>query len=143
MEIKKCSSCGDLKEIDQFYKGAGKCKTCQHAYNAIHNAVNKDKYRKYNRVSIKRSYDRGQTFMNRHRAICGCSKCGEKRFWVIDYHHIVPKTKDHPVTYYKTYTLEKLKAELRKCIPLCRNCHMDFHYQEKIYKINIEEYLNK
>jgi hypothetical protein len=80
--------------------------------------------------------------MNKHRALCGCQKCGDKRFWLIDYHHIDPKEKDHHITYYKMCKLEILKNEIKKCIPLCRNCHTDFHYQEKQTGITINEYLN-
>jgi hypothetical protein len=142
MEIKTCPNCSKNKSINEFYKGAGKCKPCQHAYNKIHNEKNKDKYRKYQRKSNKTCYDRGQTFINKHRALCGCKKCGEKRYWVIDYHHVDPSTKDNPIPYYKSCTLETLKTELKKCIPLCRNCHTDFHYQEKQSRIGIKEYLN-
>lgn len=142
MKNKTCPNCNKTKSIDEFYKGAGKCKLCQHAYNKIHNEKNKDKYREYQRKSSKSCYNRGQTFINKHRAICGCIKCGEKRYWIIDYHHIDPNTKDNPIPYYKSCTLEILKTELRKCIPLCRNCHTDFHYQEKQNGISIKEYLN-
>jgi hypothetical protein len=142
MENKTCPNCNETKPINEFYKGAGKCKICQHSYNKIHNEKNKEKYKKYQRKSSKVCYDRGQTFINKHRAICGCMKCGEKRYWVIDYHHINPNTKDHPIPYYKSCTLETLKTELRKCIPLCRNCHTDFHYQEKQSGIGIKEYLD-
>ncbi len=142
METKTCPNCAKTKLIDEFYKGGGKCKICQHDYNKTHNKENKDKYRKYQRKSNKKSYDRGQDFMNKHRALCGCQKCGDKRYWVIDYHHINPSEKDHPITYYKTSTLEILKKEIKKCIPLCRNCHTDFHYQEKQTNITIQEYLN-
>ena len=141
METKLCPSCNKDKLINEFYKGAGKCKTCQHAYNKIHNEKNKDKYLKYQRKANKKSYNRGQEFINKHRALCGCQKCGDKRYWVIDYHHINPNEKDHPITYYKTSTLDILKKEIKKCIPLCRNCHTDFHYQEKEKNITLKEYL--
>jgi predicted HNH restriction endonuclease len=32
--------------------------------------------------------------------------------------------------------------ELKKCIPLCSNCHRDFHYLEKKDGISIDEYVN-
>ena len=142
METKICPVCNKEKLLNEYYKNAGKCKTCQHEYNKEHNKKNYDKYRKYQKKSTKISYHRGQTFMNKHRALCGCQKCGEKRYWIIDYHHKDPSEKDFSVPYYKTAKLEKLKLEIKKCIPLCRNCHMDFHYQEKQTGISIEEYLN-
>jgi hypothetical protein len=145
MKEKRCSKCDVIKSITEFRKNGnywmGKCKSCQYEYTKTHNEKNKNRYKKYVKKSTKMCYDRGQTFMNKHRAICGCQKCGDKRYWLIDYHHINPQEKDFPITYYKTAKLEKLKEEIRKCIPLCRNCHTDFHYQEKIIGININNYL--
>lgn len=142
METKTCPSCNEQKLLSEYYKNAGKCKKCQHKYNKKHNEKNKDKYSKYQRKANKKAYDRGQTFMNKHRAICGCQKCGEKRYWIIDYHHLDPNEKEFHVTYYKTSKLSVLKEEIKKCVPLCRNCHMDFHHQEKQTGISIEEYLD-
>jgi hypothetical protein len=143
---KKCSKCNKTKPISEFRKNGkwwmGKCKPCQLEYTKKHNEQNKDKYKKYFVKSQKSAYDRGQTFINKHRALVGCQKCGEKRYWVIDYHHVNPSQKDHPVTYYKTAALEVLKKELKKCIPLCRNCHTDFHHLEKKTRITIKDYLN-
>jgi predicted HNH restriction endonuclease len=31
--------------------------------------------------------------------------------------------------------------ELKKCIPICSNCHREFHYLEKQNNITIKEYL--
>jgi len=141
MELKTCPSCQHQKPKTDFYKNSGKCKLCQHDYNKSHNIKNKEKYKKYNRKSSKMCYDRGQTLMDKHRALVGCLKCKDKRYWLIDYHHLDPKQKDHSIPYYKTSRLETLKNEIRKCIPLCRNCHTDFHYQEKTKGMTIKEYL--
>ena len=143
MKTKTCPSCNEIKLINEFYKNGGKCKICQHEYNKVHNEKNKEKYLKYQRKANKKSYDRGQMFINKHRALCGCQKCGDKRYWVIDYHHVDPNEKDYPITYYKTHKLDILKKEIKKCIPLCRNCHTDFHHQEKEKGISIKEYLEK
>ena len=29
-----------------------------------------------------------------------------------------------------SFSLEKIKKEIEKCVLLCRNCHADYHYQE-------------
>lgn len=144
---KQCSKCNIVKPITDFRKNGngwmGACKPCQYIYTQAHNKVNKEKYKKYIRRAVKKQYDKGQEFLNRHRALVGCRKCGDKRFWLIDYHHLDPKTKNHPIPYFKTGSIKVLKLELKKCITLCRNCHTDFHYKEKTEKITIEKYLKK
>jgi hypothetical protein len=141
MELKTCPSCTQQKQLTDFYKNSGKCKLCQHAYNKNHNVKNKVKYSKYSKKANKKANDRGQQFINRHKSLVGCLKCSDKRYWLIDYHHLDPKEKDKPVPYYKNRTLDILKIEIRKCITLCRNCHTDFHHQEKTKGMKIEDYL--
>lgn len=38
-------------------------------------------------------------------------------------------------------SLSKTLEEIEKCIPLCANCHREFHYLEKENNITIDEYL--
>jgi hypothetical protein len=57
-----------------------------------------------------------------------CVKCGESRYYVIDFHHIDPTTKKFNVGTAKTYSIQTLTDEVKKCICLCRNCHQEFHY---------------
>lgn len=144
--MKQCTKCKKTKPLTEFRKNGeyfnSKCKPCQLEYTREHNRKNQKKYQKYNRKSSKRSYNRSQSLINRHKTFCGCQKCGEKRYWLIDYHHLDPTQKDFHVAYYKTASLPKLKDEIRKCIPLCRNCHTDFHFQEKQTGISIKDYLN-
>jgi hypothetical protein len=145
MEEKKCTKCGVIKSILEFRKNGkyfqSKCKPCQYKYTQSHNEKNKERYKKYQLIANHRSYDRGQTFINKHRALCGCQKCGDKRFWLIDYHHINPEEKDFMIGTVMR-GIEITKEELKKCIPLCSNCHRDFHYLEKKDGISIEEYVN-
>lgn len=135
-----CPKCNQEKPLGDFYKNAGKCKSCQHEYNKVHNKENKIKYSKYQKKSNRMVYYRGQDFINRYKKICGCKKCREKRYWVLDCHHINSKDKVNPITYYKSCTIKTIKYELRKCIILCRNCHSDFHFLEKTQNITLENY---
>jgi hypothetical protein len=56
-----------------------------------------------------------------------------------------PSTKYKGVTnlQFNAYGIKRIKDEIRKCVPICRNCHMEFHYLER-NKIsnNFQEYLN-
>jgi hypothetical protein len=74
----------------------------------------------------------------------GCIKCGEKRPWIIDLHHVNPKTKKFGISrgVRDPVTLRDFVKELKKCVPLCRNHHGDFHHREVYDKITLEEYIN-
>ena len=128
---KKCNKCFEVKSITEFYIGKGSCKTCTKAYTALHNKKNYKKYYdKYTKKAVKRAWQRGQEFFNRYKGFCGCKKCGDKRHYVLDFHHIDPNTKQRPITYYKHLSMEVLKKEIRNCEVLCSNCHREKHYLE-------------
>ncbi len=63
---------------------------------------------------------------------CKCSKCGESRWWVLDFHHVDPDKKEDSIhNLLRNSTKEKVKEEINKCIVLCANCHRDLHYQKQ------------
>ena len=40
------------------------------------------------------------------------------------------------------YSIERIKKEIRKCVPLCRNCHAEYHHLERQKEIiTFEQYL--
>jgi hypothetical protein len=57
----------------------------------------------------------------------GCAICGEKRFPCLDMHHIEEKKYSINRLVQEGATLERLLAELAKCIVLCANCHRVVH----------------
>lgn len=60
-----------------------------------------------------------------------CIKCGENRWWVLDFHHRDPKQKDTSVSrLIKSASRERVLKEIKKCDVLCSNCHRDLHYKE-------------
>ena len=55
--------------------------------------------------------------------LCGYSKCIKS----LDFHHKDPNEKDFGIGTGFTRSWEKVKAELDKCILVCRNCHGEIH----------------
>jgi uncharacterized protein YerC len=56
-----------------------------------------------------------------------CEKCGYDRcIRNLQFHHINPKEKDFTIGG-KSYSFEKLKMEVDKCILVCSNCHGEIH----------------
>jgi Zn finger protein HypA/HybF involved in hydrogenase expression len=94
-----------------------------------------------NLAKQKRSY-KHREFINEYKAKCSCSKCGENRSYVLDFHHIDPTQKSFNLGDASKYSFEKVELELEKCITLCRNCHSEFHHFEKEQGVTIENYLS-
>jgi len=67
--------------------------------------------------------------------ICGYNKC----VTALDFHHKDPKTKDFTISG-KSYSFERLKNEVDKCILVCSNCHSEIH--EEINEIGYSKLIN-
>ena len=72
-----------------------------------------------------------------------CIKCGDDRFYVLDFHHISENGKDFNIgsMAWRSLNIEKIKKEADKCFIICSNCHREFHYLEKEFNITINEYV--
>lgn len=56
-----------------------------------------------------------------------CVKCGYKKsISALSFHHLDPTKKDFTISS-KTYSFERLKKEVDKCILVCSNCHIEIH----------------
>lgn len=59
-----------------------------------------------------------------------CIKCGENRWWVLEFHHRNPNEKEKTITKASWQWGEKrFSEEIAKCDVLCANCHRDLHFQ--------------
>lgn len=60
-----------------------------------------------------------------------CSNCGYcKNLAAIDFHHVIPETKEYDWGHLSKRSWPDIVKELKKCIALCRNCHMELHHPE-------------
>lgn len=55
----------------------------------------------------------------------GCIVCGEKEICCLDFHHI--HDKEFEVSTGTEVSLDRLIAEINKCVVLCANCHRKLH----------------
>ncbi|MFA5368967.1 MAG: hypothetical protein WC303_03130 [Candidatus Paceibacterota bacterium] len=135
METKYCYKCKCDKSINDFHKNPTKkdglqtmCKDCRKKYHKNHYDCNKeiykDKAKKYKKsimewfIEIKKDLK--------------CSKCGEDRYWILDFHHINPNEKDIDVSsLLNTANKKRILNEIKKCTVYCANCHRDLHFQER------------
>lgn len=123
-----CNKCNQPKLKENYYFSNGKlaqkvCKDCvrkkeKEKYQQVHNKI----------IEFKEKYP--------------CKKCGCNKHYLIDFHHINPEEKDFSISENTHAKFETLLKEIEKCIPLCSNCHREFHYLEKNKNISLNEYLD-
>jgi hypothetical protein len=136
MKKKFCNKCKKDKSVDDFHKNPTKkdglqsmCKECRKNYHREHYLKNKEKYIKntqnYKNIII-------EWFINEKKKL-KCKKCGENKFWLLDFHHRESKEKDIEISKLaRIGSKKRLIEEMKKCDVLCSNCHRDLHYQENI-----------
>lgn len=129
MDTKICSKCGKELPLTDFYsRGKGQrradCKECHKNY-------------------VKGKYNERKEFVSQIKAEFGCAKCGEKREYMLDFHHKNPSIKDDTIARITSNNnkMENIQKEIDKCVVLCSNCHREFHYFENKQQMTIEEYL--
>ncbi len=56
---------------------------------------------------------------------CGYSRCPE----ALEFHHKDPSQKDFGLSMGNSYSLERMKIEVDKCMLVCANCHREIHVE--------------
>ena len=57
----------------------------------------------------------------------GCILCGESTLECLDFHHTDPNEKEFNIASNRLKDLERVKAEIEKCVVVCANCHRKIH----------------
>ena len=129
------------------------CKECDKEYKRTYYAKNREKvnavrrerynndptYKAKAKVANAKSYKKNKAARNAHEKEyrndlqefveglkTSCRKCGEDRPWLIQFHHIIPDNKNFQIQ--ATHSKAKLDEEAKKCICLCSNCHIEYHF---------------
>ena len=131
MDTKICSKCGKELPLTEYYsRGNGQlraeCMKCHSNY-------------------VKGKYQERKNLVNEIKLDVGCAKCGERRPYMLDFHHKDPSIKDTTIARLTSNrnNIEDIQKEIDKCIVLCSNCHREFHHFEFVDNTTIEEYLLK
>jgi hypothetical protein len=82
----------------------------------------------YMRMAVKRRRrklrEMARTSKGNKCAICGYDKCQR----VLSFHHIDPSKKEFDLSSRGlTRSWKKIEEEIKKCILLCANCHIEVH----------------
>lgn len=149
METKICSKCKRELPLDSFRwknKSEGKkhsqCKECQRQQEHEHYKESKERQLAVKeRANIQKINNLEYIELKKQQ---GCIKCGDKRTYVLDFHHIDPNTKVDTICHMsKSASIQTLDKEIKKCVLLCANCHREFHFLENLENITIEDYLKR
>lgn len=120
-ESKICLSCKEEKSLDKFYSNGyqpnGKkkykptCKACQDISDT------------------KNFILKIETILMESNRLYECEMCGyDKNTAALCFHHLDPSEKEFGLNSCKTFSIERLRLEIEKCVVLCHNCHMEEHY---------------
>lgn len=127
--MKVCSRCKQEKDETEFYQRKNRssgitsmCKACMLNY-------------------MKEKRDALMIKINKYKGDKGCEKCGEKRFYLLDFHHSNPDEKEFTISNHTRKTFENLLPEISKCNVLCANCHREFHYLHDLNGMTTKDYL--
>lgn len=132
--MKKCCKCDEIKDSSNFSKSVKRkdglqsyCKTCSNELRMTYFFDNRENERKVREIyfSTKRK------FVDEFKESCKCQKCGDSRWYVLDFHHLDKTLKEFSISTAMNCSIKTLKKEIDKCIVLCSNCHRELHFLEK------------
>lgn len=127
---KICSTCGLEFDLSNFYR-CGKTSKGNIRYSCECRDCRKQR-------EIKRYYELKEDVLVYKKP---CVHCGIDKPYLIEFHHRDPKEKEFVVAHWRKKSREAYLAELSKCDPLCRNCHEEYHYLNRVKGISYEEYI--
>lgn len=129
----------DIKNIRNEFKKLGKYKKVSRLLGYTFNTI-----KKY--TSDLNEYKKGKTLTNSESVINWrkrvkiklveykggkCEICGYNKYVeVLEFHHKDTKEKDFTISG-KSWSYERLKKEVDKCIIVCSNCHKEIHLKEE------------
>ncbi|MDE2022470.1 MAG: helix-turn-helix domain-containing protein [Patescibacteria group bacterium] len=108
--LKKCPRCQQEKPIKDFSQrtGMGTCRKCTLAKQT-------EKTKRLKKQAVE--YKGGKC------CVCGYNRC----FRALDFHHTNGEEKEFSIGQRQGNSFESIKAELDKCILVCKNCHAELH----------------
>jgi len=137
MKTKICQKCKQTKDAESSFSKSSRhkdgyqnwCKDCVAKSNKVTYQNNKERYSKYR----DRGRARTKEWFDMYKKSLTCKNCGNEKWYMLEFHHRDPKTKDSSVAdaVHHGWGLKRIKEEIEKCDVLCANCHREFHYLEK------------
>ena len=126
---KVCNQCHLEKDaIKDYYWSNGRTR------NICKDCVKENERHKYNE-RVK--------WVNEYKGTLKCKKCGESRYYLLDFHHRDPHDKKCSVSDTLRNSKEATISEIEKCDVLCANCHREWHYLSSHGNLDYNNWLNE
>jgi hypothetical protein len=113
------------------YKDPEKRKLKHREYSRKHYEANK-------REVIERTQTRKKSLRTQwieYKESVSCIKCGLSHPAAIDFHHVSPSPGDRKIfEILRCNNFSAALEEIKKCVPLCSNCHRIHHHDERSRK---------
>jgi hypothetical protein len=90
--------------------------------------------RKWQVLQVSENRKRIRRWFTSFKKTLKCSKCPEKFFACLDFHHKKGSTKEAGISYMVNmgFSRERILKEVKKCVVLCANCHRKHHHRRRI-----------
>ncbi len=134
--MKLCHKCNEIKPFTEFNKNKtrkdgyqSRCKKCDRELGKM------NYHTKYKNQAIQRVSQRKKErkfWMIELKKTKKCEKCGENRWYVLDFHHLTDKIDGISQLVNSGVSEKRILAEIAKCQVLCSNCHREIHYFETL-----------
>ncbi len=127
--MKTCNICGVPKDEFEFDKRktgkiSGYCKDCRKEKIKLHYRSNKQYY--IDKAAKRNQKDREKFLEYKKSLVCeDCNLSFQEEPFLCDFHHL--RDKDFNIANLKSYSFTRIMKEIKKCIPLCANCHRRRH----------------
>lgn len=113
------------------YKDPEKRKLKHREYSRKHYELNKEKV-KVGTSTRKKSV---RTKWMEYKQNVSCISCGFSHPAAIDFHHVNPSPNNRKIfEILRRNNFSAALEEIKKCVPLCANCHRVHHYDERVTK---------
>ena len=91
----------------------------------------KHRERRIREISARQK--RIKEWFQEYKRTFACSHCGESDPLCLDFHHVVPSSKEGDMSSLirRGFSKESIEREIAKCVPLCANCHKKEHFEKK------------
>lgn len=129
--MKECSRCKESKSPDDFHKSSrmkdGLQSSCKSCMAESYKRSRGNRLDHYKAVQATRNVANTARFQE-WKAGQKCQCCGETETCCLDLHHLDPSEKEGTISNITaSWSWERLKLEIDKCIVVCSNCHRKIH----------------